>query len=109
MSRKATIPIYDGDDFERLAELRREVDIAERKVLTESARETVAAPRRAGDEISNPVAEAERAAQAARDAFDAFVDEASERAETWVIAPIGHEEFRALLREHPPRKVDGED
>jgi hypothetical protein len=95
MSRKTTIPIYDGDDFERLAELRRAVDIAERNAAD-------ASPLRLGDEVSSDV-------QDAKDAYDKFVDEAAERAEEWEIHPIGHEEFRELLKEHPPRKITGED
>ena len=94
MPRKTTIPIYDGDDFERLSELRREVEIAERKAAAEAA-----APLRFGDEVSNDDV------QAAKDAYDAFVDEAAERAESWVLHPIGHAEFRQLLKDHPPRKV----
>ena len=33
------------------------------------------------------------------------MDEASDRAELWVLNAIGHEEFRKLLADHPPRKV----
>ena len=95
MTRKAIIPIYNGDDFERLAELRREVDVTERLAAT-------ASPLRLGDEASSDV-------QDAKDAYDKFVDEAAERAEEWEIQPIGHEEFRELLKQHPPRKVTGED
>lgn len=101
MTRKATIPIYDGDDFERMAELRREVDIAERKA--EADRLNRGASRIGDDDPAEPDYVIE-----ARAAFDAFVDEAAERAETWVLEPIGHEEFRALLKEHLPRKVTGE-
>ena len=96
MPRKTTIPIYDGDDFERLSELRREVEIAERKAASLSD-----APRRFGD---LPAASSDEV-QAAKDAYDAFVDEAAERAEMWVLHPIGHAEFRQLLKDHPPRKV----
>lgn len=109
MSRQVTIPIYDGDDFERMSELRREVDIAERKAMAEQERASLDAPLRVGDNQSDEVEKAKATLQAARDAFDAFVDEAEQRAEMWVLHPIGHAEFRALLREHEPRKVDGED
>lgn len=102
MTRKATIPIYEGDDFERMAELRREVEIAERKAEADALSR---GERRMGDdEPAEPGYVTE-----ARSAFDAFVDEAAERAETWVLEPIGHEEFRTLLAEHLPRKVKGED
>jgi len=99
--RKTTIPLYHGDDFEQLGELRRAIEIAERKAEAEQN-----APRRAGDDL--PAAENLAAARAN---FSAFVDEATERAEMWVLQPIGHEEFRNLLRDHPPRKItepDGE-
>lgn len=111
MPRKVTIPLLDGDDMERLADLRREVDIAER--FTERARLSAEEPgstARAGDDLSSDaVAKAEARVQVAQDTYDAFVDEASERAEEWVLTTIGHEEFRTLLREHPPRKVPAED
>ena len=105
MPRKAPIPIYDGDDFERMAELRREVDIAERKYdrAREDAEASASAARLGDDDTA--VAEAKAKYEEAQQAFSAFVDEAAERAETWVLHPIGHEEFRALLRDHPPRKV----
>jgi hypothetical protein len=106
---KATIPIYHDDDFERMAELRLEVTIAERRhdAARLAATESHGAPLRLGDEDeSDGTDETKAALQAARDAFNAFVDEAAERAELWVLKPIGYEEFRTLLREHPPRKVE---
>ena len=112
MPRKATIYLYDGDDMERMADLRRAVDIAERQAETASLPMVV--PRRLGDDEPESSATAqETAAQEARDAFDAFVDEAVERAEAWELHAIGFEEFRTLLKNHPPRKVsemvDGEE
>lgn len=104
MARKSTIPIYDGDDFEKLAALRQNVTIAERKAEEEADR---GVSRRIGDD--EPTGGIPDYLQAARDAYDAFVDEAVERAEMWVLEPIGHEEFRALLKEHQPRKTTGED
>lgn len=102
MPRKTTILIYDGDDMERLADLRREVEIAKRQAEQESG-----VPLREGDDLP---AVAERQAEAA---YESFVDEAAERAEAWELHAIGHEAFRELLREHPPRKVvesvDGKD
>lgn len=103
---KATIPIYADDDFERMAELGREVKIAERNL--EAARQRAGAAQfslRVGDDHPDAVRIAEEALEVARVAFNEFVDEASERAEMWVLKPIGHEEFRELLRLHPPRKV----
>lgn len=104
---KATIPLYQDDDFERLADLRREVSIAERRLAQErmNAAEDNVGTARAGDDVPDKVREAQDALKAAQDAFDQFVDEASERAEMWSLKPIGHEEFRKLLKDHPPRKV----
>lgn len=107
MPRKTTILLYDGDDMERLAELRREVSIAER-FADEAEREAEGATRRIGDDTAAAVTEAKAAVKAKRDAYDAFVDEAAERAEEWEIHAIGHEDFRQLLRDHPPRKVPKE-
>lgn len=98
-TRKVTIPIYDGDDFERLSELRRDVAVAERKAEEGAGSRTSA---RAGDDEPDFL-------QEAKDAFDAFVDEAAERAEMWVLNPIGHEEFRELLKAHPPRTIKDDD
>lgn len=88
-----TVPLYDGDDFERITELRRAVNIAESRAREAQANGAA----RAGDDGAD--------VQAAKDAFDAFVVEAAERAEFWVLQAIGHEEYRDLLRKHPPRKV----
>ena len=108
MSRKISIPLYDGDDFDRLSELRREIDIAERKAELPFL---PGSPRRLGDLGDETVARAE--VKRAKAAFSEAVDEAAGRAETWVLEAIGHEEFRDLLAAHPPRKVtetvDGED
>ncbi|WP_370290240.1 hypothetical protein [Nocardioides sp.] len=96
MPRKTIVPIYDGDDDIRLHELRMAVEIAERAALKAEG-----VPRRFGDDES-PSAELD----AARAAYDAFVDEAAERAEEWTVSAIGHEAFRQLLAEHPPRQVE---
>lgn len=94
--RTATVLIYQGDDLERLAELRRVADTAER-IRQEADR---AGNARAGDTDES---------KAKRDEYDAFVLEASERAESVSLQAIGRGRFRDLLREHPPRKVKGED
>lgn len=93
--RTACVVIYQGDDLERLAGLRREVDVAERQ-----AEQAAKAPRRGGDEIVS--------AQGAQDAYDAFVDEAAERAIEIHVTALRRKRFRKLMAEHPPRKVDGE-
>jgi hypothetical protein len=95
MPRK-TIVIYEGDDFETLADLRNEVAIAER-----AAELAKGVPSRLGDAEPDAV-------QAARDAYDAFVDVAASRAEAWELHSIGHEAWRDLLGKHPARQVDGE-
>ncbi len=105
MPRKANIPIYDGDDFEAMRDLRLEVSIAERKleaVLLSEGKGRAAA--RLGDDDPDAIREAGEAVQRAQDAYDAFVDEAAGRAEMWVLTTIGHAEFRELLKQHPPRK-----
>lgn len=102
MTRKTTIPMYDGDDFEELAARRMAVAIAERNA--EQARRAQSAARAGDDDPSVP-----DELQAARDAYDTFVDEAAERAEMWVLTPIGHAEYRQLLKDHPPRTTtDGD-
>lgn len=94
--RTAKVPIYHGDDMAILAELHRKAEVAAR--LAEAA---AAGPRRLGDVIPN--ADAEKAA------YDAFVDEAAERAFEVELEAIGSRRFRDLLAAHPPRveTVDG--
>jgi hypothetical protein len=87
MPRKASVVLYDGGDMERIAELKRAADRAERG----------GSPLRAGD--VSPAAEALAVLRA-------FVAEAAERAEVWTVESIGHGEFRALLADHPPRTDD---
>lgn len=104
---KATVPIYADDDFERMAELRMEVSIAERRydAAKEDVANSSAAFRRAGDDETDSTQETKAALESAQQEFNEFVDAASERAEKWVLETIGHEEFRDLLKAHPPRKV----
>lgn len=94
--RTTTVTIYHGDDMERLAELRRAVDRAERAV-------EAAGPLRGGDPIPS--------ADSAKDAYDAFVDEAAGRAVEVRLTAIGRARWRDLVAEHPPRveKVDGKE
>ena len=93
--RTVSVTIYQGDDLERLAELHRAVVRAEAQAV-EAAR----GPRRGGDEIPN--ADAEKAA------YNAFVDEAAERAVEVRLRAIGSTRFADLMLAHPPRMVDGE-
>lgn len=90
--RTTSVVIYQGDDLEQLAELRRAVTRAE----TASA----GAPLRGGDAVPGA---AEKAA------YDAFVDEAAGRAVEVVMEAIGSTRFADLMLAHPPREVDGED
>lgn len=98
--RTASIPIYQGDDAERLAELRMAVAIAERQAAQSSG------PRRGGDPAPS------EDVKAAQDAYDSFVDEAAERAVEVVVRAIGRRRFRDLVTAHPARIVkdaDGKD
>lgn len=88
--RTTTVVIYQGDDLNRLSELNRAV------VRAEAAAESAAkSPLRAGDEVPS--------AQAERDEYDAFVDEAAGRAVVVTLTAIGRTRFRELLAEHPAR------
>lgn len=108
--RTATIPIYQGDDTERLSELRMAVAIAERQaeIKRQQHESSQGGPRRMGDKpatSSADVQEADAAILAAQDAYDAFVDEAAERAVEVQVRAIGRRRFRELVAAHPPRKV----
>lgn len=92
--RSATVVLYQGDDMDTLAELRRRVDLAERQAEQRSGTE------RAGDD--------DMSVSEAKNAFDAFVDAAAERALEVEIRSIGRRRFRDLVLEHPPRMVDAE-
>jgi hypothetical protein len=89
--RSATVTLYQGDDMDRLAALQRAVGLAER--IAENGKSAA----RLGD-VNQSVSEAQAA-------FDAFVDEAAERALTVEIRSIGRRRFRDLIAEHPPRMV----
>jgi histone H3/H4 len=103
--------IYQGDDMERMAELRRAAENAKKvaQVELDLAKAAVqVAARRIGDEA--PTAEeAERAFEEAtrptQEAFNAFVTEAAERALEVRFRYIGWRRFAQLVAEHPPRMV----
>lgn len=90
----ATVLLYQGDDMDQLSHLRRKVLVAERRA--DSASSTA---RMGDDGQSLTEAQAE---------YDAFVDEAAERAVEVEIRAIGREFFRDLLAEHPPRMIESE-
>lgn len=103
MPRKSVLLYADGD-FEKLAELRNRVGIAERQALTARTE-----PRRLGDKDTT-----DSDVTATKAAFDEFVEQAAERAEEWIVEHIGNEEWRKLLVDHPARKItrpgpDGKD
>jgi hypothetical protein len=112
--RTNTIPIYQGDDTERLSELRMAVAVAERQaeIKRQQWSDSQGGPRRVGDKpavSAEDVQAADAAVQAAEDAFDAFVDEAAERAVEVVVRAIGRRRFRDLVAAHPQRMVKGDD
>jgi hypothetical protein len=90
--RFAEVLIYKGTDLAKIAELRQAADVAERRYRLAQDAGTL----RGGDRESP---------QAAKDAHDAFVAEAAERAELVRIEALGRKQWRALLAEHPPRRV----
>ena len=98
--RTFSIVIYQGDDLERLSDLRRAAEHASR--VAEEAKKSSSG--RMGD--GEP--EKEQAAAEAKAAFDAFVEEAAERAMTVSGRAIGRKAFAQLLTEHPPRESKGE-
>lgn len=111
--RTATVLIYHGDDLERLAELRREAEVAERiaQQAIDAAELRGSGNLRGGD--ADPVAEARKAFNATvppkRDAYDAFVAEASGRALEVTLQMIGKRRFKELVLAHPPRMVTKEE
>lgn len=106
--RTATVVIYQGDDLEQLGELKREADLAEllaQKDLDEARRRARGAPRRDGDAdpVTAAVAAFEAAVGPSRDAYDAFLDEAAERAVEVEVRSLGRKRFRTLVEAHPAR------
>jgi hypothetical protein len=120
--RTATIVLYQGDDMTRLTELRRAAEtarqfaaiaVAERDDAKEALAAHDATAREGDDEAASSAALAatEKATTAEaeleqREAeYDAFVDEAAERAVTVELHAIGRDPFRDMMAAHPPRKV----
>ena len=102
---KITVPIYADGDRERLRELEAAVEVAKRNAkAAEAAAKGVSA--RGGDPL--PTDGLEDEVKAAEAAYDAFLDEAAERAEGWGLDHIGFREFRQLLKDHPPRVISTE-
>lgn len=107
--RTTTVVIYQGDDLAQLAELNRAVRRAEAalKVAEAEAKAAGKSPLRAGDEVPSTQVEQD-AVRAAQEVYDAFVDDAADRAVVVTLTSIGRR-FRNLLLEHPARtrEVDG--
>lgn len=95
-----TIPIYAGDDKAELVKLRTAVAVAESMYL-DALEESARAPRRAGDEVG--ASDQKAALDAAKATYDAFVDEAAERATEVELRHLGRRRFRDLRLAHPPR------
>ncbi|MGH3996675.1 MAG: hypothetical protein ACRDTJ_04350 [Pseudonocardiaceae bacterium] len=89
---KITVPIFADGDREHLRELEAAVGIAQRNTKANTGISL-----RGGD--TSPDEEV----TAAQAAYDAFLDEAAERAEAWVLDHIGFRQFRKLLKDNPPR------
>lgn len=83
--RTATVPLFSGEDWAKLRELRTAVEAAV----------TRGGQRRVGDESTD--------ASAAADAHDTFLAEASERAEIVELSQLPRSKWRALVAEHPIR------
>lgn len=91
--RFAEVPIYKGSDLAKLAELDQAAKAAMRRA------EQPIQDSRFGDVPLSVVA------QEAKDAYDAFVREAAERAEIVRVEALGRRQWRDLLDEHAPRRV----
>lgn len=98
--RSTTVLLYQGDDMDTLAHLKRKLDLAKSQA---QRRETSGAARMddAGDGEDTTVAEAQRE-------YDAAVDAAADRALEVEIQDIGRRRFRDLIEAHPPRMVNSE-
>lgn len=105
--RTTTVVIYQGDDLDKLSELNRAVVRAQTPLnAAERAMEaTAGAPRRVGD-LAPSTEDALVALKDAQEAYNAFVDEAAERAVVVTLTAIGRTRFRELLAEHPARTHD---
>lgn len=106
--RKASVTIYQGDDLEHLTVLkmaaeneRRREDVAKAQAEARAKRMENAAGRLGDDETVEP----EYVGTEAREAYNAAVEEAAERAVVVRVQSIGRKRMRDLMEAHPPRKV----
>ena len=106
--RTASLTIYQGDDLAALADLRMAAEVERRKNeqaredAEERARESEKSEARAGDD---EVVGTFEVCTDAQDAYDAFVDEAAERAVVVTVRLIGRKRFADLCDAHPARMV----
>lgn len=101
--RSTTVLLYQGDDMDQLAHLKRKLDYAERQAAQKAQDAKDGAALRYGDDLEEDtsVADAQRE-------YDSFLDQAAERALEVELRAIGRRRFRDLLEAHPPRMVDSE-
>lgn len=90
MSRTATAILYDGDDFDRLDQLRKALEFAEEQARDEVLRRSALA-----GELPDPVSARERYLEA--------VDSATERATEVIVEDIGTRRWMDLAAAHPPK------
>lgn len=88
--RTTEVLIYGGGDLQRLSELRQAADVADR--LHQQA-------------VKAGTARGDGGVVTAKAEHDAFVAEAAERAQIVKLRALGRKQWRALLDEHPPRRV----
>lgn len=97
--RTASVVIYQGDDIERLSELRRAAEIAQRQ-----ADGAAGVSLRVGDDL--PTSED---VETKRAAYDEFVDEAAKRAIVVEVTALKRARFRELMAAHPARDKNEDD
>jgi hypothetical protein len=101
--RTTTVPLYQGDDLDRLQQLADAVNTWQDR-LDEAQKNAETAPPRGMLDTEDPVATAASALQAAREAHDAFLAEAEPRAIKVTLEALGRKKFRSLADDHPPRE-----
>lgn len=88
-ARHETVILWHGDDYQPLADLLKAVETAATTAV-------MGAPARLGDDPGT---------RSATEAYDAFREEALARATNVEMQALGRRSWRALLAEHPARKV----
>jgi len=88
-ARHETVILWHGDDYQPLADLLKDVETAATTAVMDG-------PARLGDDPGTKSASA---------AYDAFREEALERATRVEMRALGRKAWRSLLGEHSPRKI----